>query len=585
MKKMITMACMATALVACSDDPAEKQVSAVPAVQTAAPKADILKYIPSDSPLLVLSGLSSHLYPKRYVETMDTYMGHMTDYMKTMIDQGMEAAIAKNDAEKDALEKKVKPFVDKWFTGGDLSKLGFKMNESQIAMYTVDLFPVIRVKLAANNQLDALLTEAQTEFDIPFTASDIQGMKVRELAADKGTVLIGLDEDYLVLSMSPTPIKDQMINALMGFDKPSTSLAQDNSQLQQVKSKYGFTLDDMFIVDVAAAADYFINPGQHNSALLNFLQIEDNMLSATCKSEFTALVGNMPRWVAGSTGITDNSINTQFIFETDAEIGQDLAKLAGRVPAGNTQSAFAFGFSFDLLAAKEVAIKYAQRLADQPYQCEHLAQLNQNVTAMQAQLNQPTPPFVGNFKGLNFSLDDLKLNPAAVDAGQPDQVVESFKAQLLLAVDEAQGMLGMAQMMVPQLAEVQLNTDGALVHLGDKLPVSGKDIPFDAEHFFGALTDNTVGISLGHPDGGGLSELVKSEGVNKLMTFSASGEGYKRIMEQVFAMAEMPGMPEDIKKELMFQKDMTLNMIYWKDASGSINFSDKGLVIDSNMTY
>ena len=585
MKKILTMACMATALVACSDDAADNKTAAVVPTQTAAPQADILNYIPSNTPLLALSGLSSDQYPARYIETMETYMSHMGDYMQTMIDQGLEAAMQKGEDDANTVEQKVKPFVGKWFADGNMSKLGFKINQSQLAMYTVDLFPVMRIKLSTGHQMEALLSEAQTEFDIPFTASEINGMKVRELAADQATVMIGLNNDYLVVSLAPTPIKDQMVNALMGFDKPATSLAQDNSIITQVKSKYGFTLNDMFIVDMAAAADYFINPSKHDSALLNFLHIEDNMLSADCKTEFTDLSHKMPRMIAGSTGITDTNINTQFILETDAEIGSDLSTLAGRVPASNKQSAFAFGMSFDLLAAKEIAGKYVQRLVDQPYKCEQLVQINQNAAQMQAQLNQPIPPFVGNFKGFSFSLDDLKLNPAAVDSGQPDQVVESFKAQVLLAVDEAQGMLGMAQMMVPQLAEVKLNTDGSLVHLADKLPVSGKDIPFDAEHFYGALTESTVGLSIGHPEGGGLSDLVKSEGANKLMTFSASGDGYKRIMEQVFAMAEMPGMPEDIKKELMFQKDMTMNMIYWKDAKGSMNFTDKGLVIDSTMTF
>lgn len=585
MKKILTMACMATALVACSDDTAKNPENAVTQVETVTTQADILNYIPSDSPLLVLSGINNSQYPKRYIETMDNYMGHMSEYMKTMIDEGIETAIKKDGADQVAVEEKVKPFIEKWFDNGDLSKLGFKLMETQLAMYTVDLFPVMRIKLSSDNQLEALFTEAQNEFEIPFTTIQVDGMKVRELPADQATVFIGLDNDYLVISLAPTPIKDQMLNALMGLEKPQTSLAQDHSVINQVKSKYGFKLDDMMVVDMAAAADYFINPSQHKSAMLNFMQIEDNMLSAECKTEFTELVGNMPRMIAGSKGITDSSFNTQFIIETDAEIGNDLATIAGRVPAGNTQSAFAFGMSFDLLAAKEVATKYVERLVSNPYQCEHLVQLNQNAAQMQAQLNQPIPPFVGNFKGFNFSMDDLKLNPSAVDSGQPDKIVESFKAQVMLAVDEAQGMLGMAQMMVPQLAEVKLNTDGSLVHLGDKLPISGKDIPFDAEFFYGALTDDTVGLSIGHEDGGGLSELVKSEGDNKLMTFSASGEGYKRIMEQVFAMAEMPGMPEDIKKELMMQKDMTLNMIYWKDAKGSMNFTDKGLVIDSDMTY
>ena len=576
---------MATALVACSDDTAENKTTAVTQVQATAPQADILNYIPSKSPLLILSGLNNKQYPKRYIETMDTYMGHMSDYLKTMIDAGIETAMKKEGADQSAIEQKIKPFIDKWFSDGDMSKLGFKMMESQLAMYTVDLFPVLRIKLTADNQLEALLTDVQTEFEIPFMTSQVNGMKVRELPDKKATVFIGLDKDYLVVSLAPTPIKDKMLNVLMGLDKPQTSLAQDSSVIKNVKRKYGFQLDDMMVLDMAAAADYFINPSQHQSEMLNFMQIEDNMLSGECKTEFAGLVNNMPRMIAGSTGITDSSFNTQFILETDSEIGSDLSSIAGRVPAGNTQSAFAFGMSFDLLAAKEVATKYVQRLVEKPYQCEHLLQLNQNAAQMQAQLNQPIPPFVGNFKGFNFSIDDLKLNPSAVDSGQPDKIVEGFKAQVMLAVDEAQGMLGMAQMMVPQLAEVKLNTDGSLVHLGDKLPVSGKNIPFDAEFLYGALTENTVGLSIGHEDGGGLSELVKSEGDNKLMTFSATGDGYKRIMEQVFAMAEMPGMPEDIKKELMMQKDLTLNMIYWKDAKGSMNFTDKGLVIESNMTY
>ena len=138
MKKILTLACMATVLASCSDEPAENKAQAP--TNVAAPQADILNYIPSDTPILALSGLSSDQYPARYIETMETYMGHMGGYMKTMIDQGMETAMTKDGTDKAVVEDKVKPFVDKWFTNGDMSKLGFKINESQLAMYTVDLF-------------------------------------------------------------------------------------------------------------------------------------------------------------------------------------------------------------------------------------------------------------------------------------------------------------------------------------------------------------------------------------------------------------------------------------------------------------
>ena len=75
---------------------------------------------------------------------------------------------------------------------------------------------------------------------------------------------------------------------------------------------------------------------------------------------------------------------------------------------------------------------------------------------MQAKLSQPIPPFVGNFKGFNFSLDELKLNLANADLANPNpkEIIESLKTQIFLAVDETQALLGMAQMMMPQLVTV-----------------------------------------------------------------------------------------------------------------------------------
>ncbi len=583
MKRILMLAVLAAGLTACSDDSVEKKVAA-PAALTVS-QAEILSFVPAQSPLLGLGGLSFDQLPQGYKDAMEKYMESTKTYMSSMIDQGLESIITKGGKDAEHVQNKIKPFVDKWLVNGDWANLGFEMGQTQYALYAVDLFPVLRLKLADGHKMEQMLSDLTSEFNLPFQISDVSGIKLRETGNHQLTFMVALDNDYLVVTAAPTPIKDQLVNRLLGVDKPTISLMQDQSALRATKTKHQFVLDDLFILDIAKMADYFINPSKHNSVLLNFLQVEDNMLSASCKTEFTDIIANMPRLVAGMTSVTDDSYGISMIFETSTELGTDLSQLAGRIPQNNQNSAISFGLSFDILAAKKLAQKYAQALVDSPYQCEHLTLLNQNAHNILAQVSQPLPPMVSNFKGISYSLEGLKLNPAAVDSGQPEKIVENIQAQMLVAVDNPDALMGMAQMMLPQLAEIELNTDGTLIHLGDKLPVSGKDIPFSAEHLFGAMSDHAIGLSIGHPDGGDLSQLVRSDGETKLMSFTATGAGYKDIMQQIFAMAEMPGMPEDIKKDLMIQKDVVLNTIFWKKASAGINFTNKGLVIDSTVDF
>jgi hypothetical protein len=379
-----------------------------------------------------------------------------------------------------------------------------------------------------------------------------------------------------------------MINQLLGVEKPSKSLADDYSRINQVKQAHQFINDDLMLLDFQALADYFIYPAKHNSAMVNFLQIDENMLSAVCKTEISSMIAKAPRMVAGSKALTNDTINGSFVWEMNQSIAQDMATMAGRIPHGNKDAAFAFGMSFDLKNAHDVAVKYVDQLVASPYQCELFAELNQQASDLQAKLSQPIPPFVGNFKGFNFSLDDLKLNLANADLANPNanEIIESLKTQLFLSVDETEALLGMAQMMVPQLQGIDVKTDGSLITLADKVPmISGKDIPLDISNLYAAISSDTIGISMGHEGGGDLSNKVAEPGNAVLMSFSANAEGYKNILEQVFSMAEMPDMPEDFKKQLAQQKELTLGMLYWKNQDVTLAFRDQGFETNFTIKY
>jgi len=592
-------------LFACNDDEQQSKEGTQQVVEsTSQQQSHILSYIPADSPLLLTSGLNPELYPKRYIEVMQNNMEGAVKYIETMLNQALKAQQSSSQltttesgddtpetvtpSADDMMKQKAMAFVDKWLVDGNMSKLGFKVGETQLAVYMIDLFPVLRMHLSDGNQIEAMLDELQSEFELNFTITDIDGIKVRELILDKLTLFVATQDDYLVLSGAPAVVKDQMVNQLIGAQKPQKSLAQDKSQLNQIKSTHGYITDDVMLFDFQTLADYFINPSKHNSVMVNFLQIEDNMLSQVCKDEITAMIAKAPRMVAGGTAFDDDTIDATFVWEMDQKIALDLQTLAGRIPHGNDDAAMAFGMSFDINNAKDLAQKYVNQLIESPYQCEHFIAMNQQADQLLAKLSQPLPPFIGNFKGFNFSLDELKLNMANADLANPNakEMIESLKTQVFLAVDETQALLGMAQMMIPQLQGVEIKTDGSLITLADKMPmISGKDIPVDIKNLYAAISSDTIGFSMGHEGGGDLSTKVMDEGSNVLMSFSANVEGYKSLLEQIFSMADMPNMPEQVKEELQLQKELTLSMLYWKKQDATLSFTDKGFVTDFSIKY
>ncbi len=586
-------------LVACSGDQVETATTETKV--TGKNQPEIMTYIPAKSPVLITSGLNPNQYPDKYIEVMQSNMDGVAKYVEVLVKQAMDETkkatyVADDDVSEDETatenednkQEKVMAFVDKWLIQDQFNKVGFKMGETQMVVYMVDLLPVIRIKLSEGHQIEAMLTELQQEFDLPLVVTNVNEVKVREVAAEKMTLMLATHDDYLVLSGSPTVLKDQMINQLLGIEKPSMSLADDPTVINQVKQAHSFTTDDLMMIDFKALADYFLYPRKHNSSVVNYLQIDENMLSAVCKDEISALLNNAPRMVAGNKMLSDDTIHGAFIWEMDQTISSDMAKMAGRIPHGNDNAAFAFGMSFDLMGAKDVAVKYANDLVASPYACEHLAPLNQQAAEMQAKLSQPIPPFVGNFKGFNLSLDELKLNLENANLANPDpnEMIESLKTQIFLAVDETEALMGMAQMMVPQLQGMELKTDGSLITLADKVPmISGKDVPFDISHLYAAISADTIGLSLGHEGGGELSEKVQDSGKQALIAMSASAEGYRQLMEQVFAMADMPNMPQSVKEELQMQKELTLSMLYWTHQDVSMGFSDQGFETDFVIKY
>jgi len=584
MKKLIILSLLALGLTACGDKDGEQPET----VQSAIAEADILSYVPADTPLFLASGLSNDLYPDRYVKVMQDNMENIAEYVKLAfsdINKSIQEVDQQGKMVSQQEMNKIEQFVDRWLVDGHFSKLGLKVGESQLVGYTVDLFPVIRMQLAGGHQINEMFADLDEQFTLTPQIQEQDGLSIREYAVDRMTVLAAHSDDYLVLSLAPSVIKDKLINTLTGLEKPAKNMAQNRDRLNEIKTTHGFVVDDMFVMDVQAVADYFINPDNYDSALLDFLQIEDNKLSPVCKSEINAMLAKAPRLVAGATALSNDRIDSAFIWEMDTELSQDMAQLAGRIPATDETAAFSFGMSIDMLNSQKVLTKYIDNIINEPYQCELFTQLNQRAEVFKSQISQPLPPFIGNFKGFNMAFSDLKVNEQAANLNKPAEMIESFKMQLSLSVDEAQSLIGMAQMMLPQLQGMVLPTDGSLIPLKEQLPPNLMNLPVDVSSAYAAITNQTIGLSLGYPNGGNLSEMVNQEGQHLLLCATADAEGYKQMIEEIFKLADMPQLSDDMKQQLERQKQMTLSMLYWKQQKVSMNFTDQGFTTKMIVTY
>lgn len=584
MKKLIILGLMAIGLTACGDKDADQPE----AVQTAMAEADILSYVPADTPMFFSSGLSNDLYPDRYVKVMQDYMVNMSDYLKLAfsdINEAVQEVDKDNQVVSEQELNKIEQFIERWAVDGHFAKLGLKVGESQLVGYMVDLFPVIRIHLSGGHEVSDMFADLDQQFTLTPQVQEQDDLTIREYAVDRMTLLAAHNDDYLVLAVAPSVIKDKLVNTLTGIEKPAQNMAQNRDRLNQIKTKHGFVIDDMFVMDVQAVADYFINPDKYDSALLDFLQIEDNKLSPACKSEINAMLAKAPRMVAGATALSDTQIDSALIWEMDQDLSLDMAQLAGRIPATDQSAAFSMGMSVDILNSQKVLTKYVDNIINEPYQCELFTQLNQSAQAFKSKISQPLPPMIGNFKGFNLAFSDLKVNEQAANMNKPAEMIESFKMQLALSVDEAQSLVGMAQMMLPQLQGMVLPTDGSLIPLKEQLPPNLMNLPVDVSSAYAAITNQTIGLSLGYPEGGKLSELVNQDGEQLLFTATADAEGYKQMIQEIFKLADMPQLSDEMKRQLESQKQMTLSMLYWTHQKVTMNFTDQGFTTRMAITY
>ena len=487
--------------------------------------------------------------------------------------------------------------LDGKFNRQGLESLGFDLQAHHVVYALGGAFPVARMGLGDAAALKATVQRVLERAGVNAPEVIFAGQAYWRLDSESLTlgagesdspvaIYIAIREDHLALGVFPDSVAGELLPLFLGTQKPQSSDAE--SRLQATSGKYGHTPYFSALLDLQLLADQFLAPGTALArALGSEYAAELETFGDTCKAEFREIISHAPRLVMGVTELQPAAIGMQYVVETDSTLAQQLAALLTDVPGADMQTSRLVDFSFginvgalrDLLREKALAIVQA------PYQCAKLQDLNERATEGLAQLEQPMPPLVNNFRGLRVSLSKLSVGQATP---------ESAEGLIAVHVEQPEMFVGMAQMFLPDLSGLNLLKGEPPIPLPPNL------MPIPDLVAFAALSDTAIGISVGAGEENALKPYLESKTPNNgkflsvsydtatYLDFTSSlsegwqdpGQSNAEVVVDAIAGVDQEATAREITDALRQSYKAMANR-----SLVSIGFTENGLVIDSRMTF
>jgi hypothetical protein len=556
------LAISAVMLSACGKDDEPAAISA---------SSDLLQYIPADSPyvFVTLEPISD--------EIMDDLEPKLDRVLLSYRDVLREAVAAKkaefSEEEQNSEEaQRIEAFVEEFSTL--LSVQGMRdagiARDSLAAFYGNGLLPVLRLELSDDALFEATIARLEEQAGQTMPVGEVAGQSYRYIDAEELRIVMAVLDGQAVFTLVPTVFDESQTGRALGLTLPETSIA-DTTVLQDLIGKYDFTNHVVAFVDVPSIAERFVGQPTGLDADLMALSEDDMQLSDVCRAEIRAVAGIVPRMVIGYTGLTAKRFDSSIILEVREDIAAGLTAVATAVPGlgGDRGGLMTFGMSLDMKAARDFMEARLDAMEADPYECEHLADLQAGVAEGRATLNQPVPPMVYDFKGFVAVIDAIEgldlatqTPPTSMDGG------------FLLAMDNAQALVSMGAMFSPEIAALNLQADGNPVELNlPQLQMMGMTA-------FAALNEGGLAVSVGDDAETQAEGMLGADAASPppFMSFSVDAARYYSFMGEAIAAGEA-GVEDAPTPEMQAALTEMMNAIadFYDRMSIDVLFTDNGI--------
>jgi hypothetical protein len=474
-----------------------------------------------------------------------------------------------------------------WLSLQPLSTLGFSMDAYQ-TIYGMGVFPVMRLSLGNPQALRDTIGRIEQSSGIDFTELQRQGQPYWRLAsgdvssdsdAPIGIYIAIIEEEagsQLAIGVLPSSSEPEFLPAFLGQAKPAVNTAANS--LASVNKEYGYSAFGSGWLDFQRVFDQFVQPDSElRLAMGNKATEIDEHLDVVCKSEISSIIERAPRMLVGTTELTPSAMAGQYRLELANDLSSDLARLVSKVPSAPTQSdrLLEFAFGIRLGAARDFLIEKTTALSQEPFQCEALQDLNEQISDLQAKLSYPAPPLINNFLGLRASLSGLP---------EDEMDIGSLLGTVALYLDKPEMFVGMAKMFLPQLEEFELVKGEPPVVVPETL------MPAPGIVAYAAMSDNALGIAVGESEKSRLKRFMdaKSNGDGTFLSANYDMTAYMERMSDLREDLQYPGSggePEYRASNEVAEaiREVVQNMAGRSQVS--LRFDRHGFAIDSRMEF
>lgn len=578
-RTILLLCAIAVAAVACGakdDEPADADRSAL------RQNEGVLKYVPADTPYVFAFPESM---PEDVLDKLEANADSIYAAYETVIEETLKGMAAeRGDQDDEDVDEFIGLIGDLvgLMRSDELRAAGIPRSP-QMAAYGVGLLPVLRVVLADPDAFDAKIDELENDAGAEMTVDEIDGQSYRYAGDDEARLIIAVIDDQAVATIVPTGLSEEQLKAVLGMDLPRQSIAQSGA-LAELAESYGYGPHALGFLDIERLAATFLDTASGvNAELMTLMDYNPETLSEVCRTEVREMSLVMPRIVTGYTEISTRQLSSNSVFEIRDDLATGLMTLAAAVPGmGMDHGGLgSFGMSLDLLAAREWYEARLDALEADPFECEYFAELQVGLAQGRQALNQPLPPIVYGFKGFLAVIDNIDGIDFA--SGQPPTDID---ARVLVANDNAAGLLAMGGMFSPELAALELQPDGNPVEL--EIP----QLAGGVESAYIAMTENSLGLAVGDASAARLGELLKAEAGDPPPFMSMHLDGaryYELISEAIQASAEMPGEDGSVQ-EVSPEMQQALSQVMTgvgdmiERISIDVTFTERGLELPTTVT-
>ena len=565
---LLLLALCAVGVAGCGKSEEEKE-----AVTPLTDTQGVLRFVPADTPY-VFGTLAPP--PDDFMDKIEPKLDRLLAAYSGLLGAAFDEAQAEEESESSDMQHAgaVVDELRSLMSREGLASAGVT-RESTVVLYGNGLLPVLRVGLTDDALFDDAIARIEDEAGEKLPVAEVQGTPYRYIEDEGVRAIIATVDDQLVVTVAPEVLDDAALASLLGLTLPTENIAQ-TGKLRDIAEKYSFLHEYVGLVDTVRLAETFIDePAGLDALLLDMAGYDAATLSEVCKTELRSLAATAPRIVAGYEEVTGQTLRSNTVVELRPDVASEFTTFVSNVPGLGTiyDGLFTFGMSLDIEAVRLFFDKRVAALQENPWECEHLAELQDNlIKAREQALAQPVPPVLYDFHGFLAVVNELE----GFDPGKK-QPPESMDASFLLAIDNAQGLLAMGQAMVPQLAELAIEPDGKAHQFA--LPNGASD----SDSAWVALTESAIALSVSDDAETVLPALLVAESGTPppFISVGLDGARYYQLLGDAMRASDDEEMSEEMREAL--SEVFAAAAEFYDRLKVDATFTERGIEIESDM--